>query len=119
MLPQNRRVQKAGRAGFPIQLLLVKLGAMNEIIISRNHQLSLENARLAAEHVAVDLENRFDLTCTWGENDVLRFERPGVNGQLVLIPHEVSVQVGLGVFYMPFRALLERKIHEYFDKRFA
>lgn len=92
---------------------------MSEIIIVRIHKLSLKNARLAAEHVAVDLKNKFDLTCMWDEDGVLHFERPGVNGQLSLAKHEVSVKVSLGMFYLPFRAVLESEIHQYFDKRFA
>lgn len=119
MLPQIQRVQKSGQAGFQIAELMVKLRHMSDIIIIRNHTLSLKKARIAAEHVAVDLENKFDLTCIWGEDGVLNFERPGVNGQLSLAKHEVSVTVSLGMFFMPFRAVLEAKIHEYFDKRFA
>lgn len=119
MLPQIARRQKAAPVGFRIRRLLVKLGAMNEITIVRSHKLSLKNARLAAEHVAVDLKNKFDLNCIWGDDGVLHFERPGVNGQLALATHEVSVNVTLGMFFMPFRPLLESKINEYFDKRFA
>ena len=102
-----------------IQSSTVKLATMSKIMIVRQHQLDSENARLAAEHVAVDLEKKFDLTCSWGEDGVLRFERPGVNGQLTLANGEVSVDVSLGMFFMPFRAVLEQKIHEYFDRRFA
>jgi len=99
--------------------LTVKLIAMSEIVIVRNHKLSLKKARLAAEHVAVDLENKFDLTCVWGEDGALHFERPGVNGQLSLAKHEVCIKVSLSMLYLPFRAVLESEIHEYFDKRFA
>ena len=88
-------------------------------MIVRQHQLDSENARVAAEHVAIDLEKKFDLTCSWGEDGVLHFERPGVNGHLTLAKREVSVEVSLSMFFMPFRAVLEQKIHEYFDKRFA
>jgi len=119
MLPQIQRAQKSAPVGFRIPALMVKLITMSEIIIVRNHKLSLKKARLAAEHVAVDLENKFDLTCSWGEDGVLHFERPGVNGQLSLAKHEVCIKVSLGMFYLPFRGVLEREIHEYFDKRFA
>jgi hypothetical protein len=55
----------------------------------------------------------------WDEAGVLRFERTGVRGQLTLAKHEVTVQVKLGLFYLPFKAALEREIHEYFDQRFG
>ena len=92
---------------------------MSEIQITRRHKLSPEKALEAAEHVAVDLENKFDLTRVWGEDGILRFERPGVDGQLTLAGQEVTVQVHLGLFYLPFKALLEQKIQQYFDKRFG
>lgn len=92
---------------------------MSEIHITRGHKLSLKKARAAAEHVAVDLKREFDISYVWGEDGVLRFERPGVRGQLTLSKKEVIVQVRLGLFYLPFKAALEREIHEYFDERFC
>ena len=92
---------------------------MSEILVTRSHKLSMKKARLAAEHVAVDLEKEFDLTYAWDEDGVLRFERTGIRGQLMLAKHEVTVQVKLGLFYLPFRAALEREIHDYFDQRFS
>ena len=92
---------------------------MSQINITRKHKLSLKKAKLAAEHVAVDLQNEFNLTYAWGEDGVLHFERPGVTGRLSLAKHEVTVQVRLGLFYLPFRAAVEREIHDYFDQRFA
>lgn len=97
----------------------VTLPDMSEILITRVHKLSMKKARLAAEHVAVDLQKEFDLSYVWDEAGVLRFERTGVRGQLTLAKHEVTVQVKLGLFYLPFKAALEREIHEYFDQRFG
>lgn len=88
-------------------------------MVTRTHKLSPKKARAAAEQVALDLEKKFDLTLTWGEDGVLHFERPGVHGQLILARHEVTVEVSLGLFYLAFKAALEGKIHEYFDQRFA
>lgn len=87
--------------------------------MTRTHKLSMKKARLAAENVAVDLKNEFDLSFSWDPGGVLRFERTGVRGQLTLAKHEVTVQVKLGLFYLPFKAALEREIHEYFEQRFS
>ena len=92
---------------------------MNQINITRKHKLSMKKAKLAAEHVAVDLQNEFNLTYAWGEDGVLHFQRTGVTGHISLAKHEVTVQVRLGLFYLPFRAAVEREIHDYFDQRFA
>jgi putative polyhydroxyalkanoate system protein len=92
---------------------------MSEISITRVHRLSTINARLAAEQVAADLQRKFGLTCAWCDDGVMRFERPGVNGQLVLAGPEVTVEVTLSAFYLAFRGLLESKINSFFDRRFA
>jgi len=92
---------------------------MSEIVVTRKHKLSMKKARLAAEHVAVDLQNEFDLSYAWDADGTLSFQRPGVSGRLTLAKHEVTVQVRLGLFYLPFKAALEREIHDYFDQRFA
>ena len=119
MLPQISEVQKADQASFCILPRAVKLAFMSEISITRVHQLSTMKARLAAEQVAADLQHKFGLTCTWGDDGVLRFERPGVNGQLVLAGREVAIEVKLSSFYLAFRTTLENKINAYFDRRFA
>lgn len=104
---------------FPIRADRVTLDGMSEIIVKRHHKLSMKKARLAAEHVAVDLQKEFNLTYAWDEEGIMRFQRPGVSGRLQLAKHEVTVQVRLGLFYLPFKAALEREIHDYFDQRFA
>ena len=92
---------------------------MSEILITRNHRLSAKKARAAAEHVALDLQKEYELECEWGDDGVLRFERPGLHGKLTLAKGEVTVLVNLGFLLWPFRASLEREIHAYFDERFA
>lgn len=92
---------------------------MSEIRIIRKHKLTAKKARLAAEKVAADLKEEFDLSYAWDEDGVLHFERTGLHGQLRLGRGQVSVHVRLGFLLIPFRAALEREIHDYFDQRFA
>lgn len=92
---------------------------MSEILITRKHRLSAKKARAAAEHVALDLQKEFKLAYSWAEDGALHFEGSGVHGRLTLAKGEVTVQVALGFLLRPFRASLEREIHDYFDERFA
>ena len=91
---------------------------MSEILITRKHRLSAKKAKIAAEHVAADLQKEYELEYEWDDNGVLRFERTGLHGELRLAKGEVTVQVHLGFLLWPFRASLEREIHLYFDERF-
>ena len=92
---------------------------MSEIRITRKHRLSAQKARIAAEHVAADLQKEYELEYEWDDSGVLHFERTGLHGELRLAKGEVTVLVHLGFLLWPFRASLEREIHVYFDERFA
>jgi putative polyhydroxyalkanoate system protein len=92
---------------------------MSEIVITRKHRLTAKKARAAAELVAADLRQEYNLNFAWGEDGALHFDRTGLHGRLTLAKGEATVQVHLGFLLRPFRASLEREIHEYFDQRFA
>ncbi|HEX5674818.1 MAG TPA: polyhydroxyalkanoic acid system family protein [Azonexus sp.] len=92
---------------------------MSEIVITRKHRLTAKKARAAAELVAADLRQEYNLNFAWGEDGALHFDRSGLHGRLTLAKGEATVQVHLGFLLRPFRGSLEREIHEYFDQRFA
>ena len=92
---------------------------MSEIVITRKHRLTAKKARAAAELVAADLRQEYNLNSVWGEDGALHFDRTGLHGRLTLAKGEATVQVHLGFLLRPFRGSLEREIHEYFDQRFA
>ena len=92
---------------------------MSEILITRKHHLSAKKARAAAELVASDLQQEYNLNFEWGEDGALHFDRSGLHGRLTLAKGEATVQVHLGFLLRPFRGSLEREIHEYFDQRFV
>ena len=92
---------------------------MSEIVITRKHRLTAKKARAAAELVAADLRQEYNLNFAWGEDGALHFDRRGLHGRLTLAKGEATVQVHLGFLLRPFRGSLEREIHEYFDQRFA
>ncbi|MFY9721644.1 MAG: polyhydroxyalkanoic acid system family protein [Azonexus sp.] len=92
---------------------------MSEILITRKHRLTAKKARAAAELVAADLQQEYNLNFAWGDDGALHFDRAGLHGRLTLAKGEATVQVHLGFLLRPFRGSLEREIHEYFDQRFA
>lgn len=91
---------------------------MNEISISRNHNLSPEAARGAAERVIRDLDSRYSLDWSWDGN-VLLFRRSGLSGKLRLDGREATIQMKLGLFLSALRPVIEREIHSFFDKDFG
>ena len=56
---------------------------MSDIQIRRSHSMSAKAARKAAEKIASQLDEEFDLAYEWDDN-VLLFKRSGVSGELVV-----------------------------------
>ena len=56
---------------------------MSDIQIRRSHTMSAKAARKAAEKIASQLDEEFDLAYEWDDN-VLLFKRSGVSGELVV-----------------------------------
>jgi putative polyhydroxyalkanoate system protein len=91
---------------------------MPSISIARPHRLSHKKARDAAERIARDLRQRFELDYEADGDDVL-FERPGVNGRMHVGKDQVSLDVRLGLLLSPIKPAIEREIHAQLDKLFG
>ncbi len=90
---------------------------MSDITIRRQHGKSLAEARAAAEHMAAELDDEFDLKYTW-DGDRLHFKRPNVAGELLLDNQEVALNIRLGILLFAVKPAIERAIHRYFDENF-
>ena len=88
---------------------------MSTIDISRSHSLDHAHAREAAESLAKDLSEQFDVDYTW-EGDTLRFKRSGVKGHMDVLPAELKVHLELGLMLRPFKSRFESEIHSQLDK---
>ncbi|MDQ6620106.1 MAG: polyhydroxyalkanoic acid system family protein [Pseudomonadota bacterium] len=91
---------------------------MAHLSIIKKHQLSLSEARKAAEAVTEDLKARFELECRW-EGNVVRFERSGLSGALTVGADSVRLDCQLGFLFSALKGSIEREVHKEFDKRFG
>ena len=91
---------------------------MPSISIARAHALPHKQARDAAERIARDLQERFQLDYAWDGDDV-NFERPGVTGRMHVGKDRVALDVKLGFLLTPIKPAIEREIHAQLDKLFA
>jgi putative polyhydroxyalkanoate system protein len=87
------------------------------IIIRRKHGKTRSEARIAAEHMASELEEEFDLSFTW-DGEVMHFKRPGLSGELTLDNQEVILNVRLGFFLSALKPSIESEVHRFFDENF-
>ncbi|MBW7471232.1 polyhydroxyalkanoic acid system family protein [Marinobacter sp. M216] len=88
---------------------------MSVIDVHRPHSLDKEHAREAAEILAKDLSQQFDVNYQW-EGDVLRFKRSGVKGQLNLSHADLHIHLELGMMLRPFKSRIEQEIHSQLDQ---
>lgn len=91
---------------------------MADISLERKHALGLKKAKAAAQKVADDLSEHFDLASAWDGN-VLSFKRAGVSGALQVSKDKVSVDIKLGLLLSAFKPKIEERIHKDFDKYFG
>lgn len=90
---------------------------MSDISIRRPHGKTRAAARAAAEHMASELKEEFDLDYSW-DGDVMRFKRSGIVGELSLDRREVSIDISLGLMLFALRPTIEREVHRFFDENF-
>ncbi|MDI9244331.1 polyhydroxyalkanoic acid system family protein [Marinobacter sp. CHS3-4] len=88
---------------------------MSVIDIRRAHSLDKSHARDAAEALAKDLSEQFDVNYEWDGN-LLRFKRSGVKGKLDISEQDLHIHLELGLMLRPFKSRIEQEIHSQLDK---
>lgn len=91
---------------------------MADIDIHRKHKIGLKKAKVAAQRLADDLAEDFDLTTEW-QGNVLHFTRSGVTGRLAVTKDQVSLQAKLGFLLSALKPRIERRVEEDFEKYFV
>jgi len=91
---------------------------VSTIDIHAHHQLSHEAALLAADELSCDLSEKFGINYGW-EDEVIHFERPGVNGQIMVQDSELRIQANLGLMLMMLKGPIEQEIFRYLKEHFG
>ena len=91
---------------------------MSEIHLHRKHRLGLKKARAAAQKVADDMAESFDMESEWDGNE-LRFTRGGVSGCLRVSKDQVVLDAKLGFLLAAFKPRIEERLEKDFDRSFA
>lgn len=91
---------------------------MADIHIERQHGMSLAQARKAAFKWAEQVEEKFDMECTYeegGTSDEVSFKRSGVNGTLTVTADTFELQAKLGFLLGAFKDTIEAEIVKNLD----
>jgi putative polyhydroxyalkanoate system protein len=91
---------------------------VSTIDIHAHHTLSHEDALQAADELSADLAKKFGIDYGW-EEEVIHFERPGVNGQIVVQDSELRIKAQLGLMLMMLKGPIEQEIFRYLKEHFG
>jgi putative polyhydroxyalkanoate system protein len=91
---------------------------MSEILVSRVHGMTLKKAKQAAEHIAAELAEEFQIEYAW-EGNTLEFRRAGVNGTIAVDKKEVEIRARLGLMLSLLHSKIESEIHRFCDENFG
>lgn len=92
--------------------------SVSTIDIHAYHDLSHEEALTAADELSCDLAEKFGIDYGW-EDEVIHFERPGVDGRIYVRETELRIQAKLGFLLMMLKEPIEREIHRYLKEHFG
>ncbi len=91
---------------------------MADIYVVREHRLGLVKGRKIAFRWAEQVEQRFDMVCTYEEGesrDEVCFSRTGVEGTLVVTKEMFELKAKLGLLVSAFKGRIESEIVRQLD----
>jgi putative polyhydroxyalkanoate system protein len=91
---------------------------MSTIDISARHSLDLEGAQKAADELAQDLAEKFDVDYGW-DGDFIHFERSGIDGSIEVNEETIHVQARLGLLLIFLQSRIEQEICRYLESHFG
>jgi putative polyhydroxyalkanoate system protein len=91
---------------------------MADISIVQAHNMQPEQARAAAQEVADKVAADFGMECRW-DGPVLRFERSGVDGTLVVNDRDARLDITLGLMMKAFAPMVQEKLARKMQKVFG
>ena len=68
--------------------------------------------------MSIDLAKKFGINYGW-EDEVIHFERPGVNGTIQVQDTELRIQANLGLMLMILKRPIELEIVRYLEEHFG
>ena len=91
---------------------------MSDINLVRSHSLSIAKAKALVQRAADGLATEYDLESEWHGN-TLRFQRSGVDGQMLVTDSKIELNVTLGLLMKPFKGKFVDRIERDLDKLLA
>jgi putative polyhydroxyalkanoate system protein len=88
---------------------------MADVTLTKQHSMTLAQAKKVAQKVANDMAKEYDLESEW-DGDTLNFQRSGVKGFLEVNNKTMHVEITLGFLLKPFAGKFKETMNGNFDK---
>jgi putative polyhydroxyalkanoate system protein len=85
---------------------------MSHIDVRARHSMPEEDAQNAADELAADLADKFEIDYGW-DGDHIYFERPGVHGKITVRENEIRIKAVLGLMLLFLKPRIEEEIRYY------
>jgi len=90
---------------------------MPDIDLVRPYWAPMAIAKVRVQKAADELAAEHDLKSQW-DGDTLRFERPGLQGEICVTVSELRLQARLGFLLKPLKSRLVSEIEDKFNRLF-
>lgn len=90
---------------------------MSYIDMHASHSMNREDAHSAADRLAADLAQKFDINYSWS-GDHIHFDRPGVDGTITVRDSEIRIEARLGLVLMFLKGRIEEEVVSYLTEHF-
>ena len=91
---------------------------MSHIDMRARHSMSVKDAQMAADQLASDLAEKFDIDYGW-DGDHIHFERTGVHGVITVRENEIRIKATLGLMLIFLKSRIEAEITEVLETHFS
>lgn len=82
------------------------------------HDMNREQAQQAADDLAADLAEKFEIDYGWDGDDI-HFERSGVDGMITVDGDVIHIKARLGLLLSFLTPQIEREIRTYLESHFG
>jgi putative polyhydroxyalkanoate system protein len=88
---------------------------MPDIELTRSHSMRFDDARMAVERVAQQLETDLEVDYEW-DDDTLLFDGAGADGRIVVDADTIEILIDLSAFLQPMRGRIKEEAAHYLDQ---
>ena len=105
------------RIDAPRMTAFFKEHLVSNIDISAYHDMELDAAQAAADSLADDLAQEFNIDYGW-DGDFIHFERTGVDGAIEVSDKRIHIQAKLGLLFSFMQGRIEDEIRSHLERHF-